>query len=404
MATLDEQALLFHKLHQGKLTTGSIIPIKTKLDLSLIYTPGVAAVSRTVATDPKLSCDYTWRGRAVAVVSDGSAVLGLGNIGPEAALPVMEGKALLLKELGGVDAVPLVVSTQNPAEIIRFVIQIAPSFAGILLEDISAPRCFQIEEALQEISIPVFHDDQHGTAIVVSAALRNATRVVGKKYTDLKVVIVGAGAAGLATAKMLLGLSCQSDRCEIIPGGARVKDVIIIDKTGALTPGRADQNIYKQAVASLSNITHKSGKLPQVASGADVIIGVSGPGSISPETIRAMAPRAIVFAMANPSPEIMPDVARAAGAVIVATGRSDYPNQINNVLAFPGIFQAVIKYRLTTITPEMKQAASDAIAALVAKPTKDQIVPDPFHPRLAEAVATAMLHKTRPEDKLSRSK
>lgn len=393
MTTLDERSLEFHKKYQGKLVTGSVVPIKTRDDLSLVYTPGVAAASSAIAKDPSLSYDYTWRGRTVAVVSDGSAVLGLGNIGPEAALPVMEGKALLLKEFAGVDAVPLVIRTQDPGEIIHFVTQVAPSFAGINLEDISAPRCFQIEEALQHIGIPVFHDDQHGTAIVVSAALHNAAKVVGKKYADLRVVIVGAGAAGLATAKMLLGLMCESDRCEVIPGGTRVRDVIVVDKLGALYLGRADLNIYKQAVAGVSNIDHKTGDLAEVIKGADVVIGVSGPNNISAEHVKSMAPNAIVFAMANPTPEIMPDIAKAAGAAIVATGRSDFPNQINNVLAYPGIFRAVIQGRLKTITPEMKQAASTAIANLITAPSAENIIPDAFFPDLAQKVAEAVLSK-----------
>lgn len=393
MTTLDERSLEFHKKYKGKLVTGSVVPIKTRDDLSLVYTPGVAAASSLIAKDPKLSYDYTWRGRTVAVVSDGSAVLGLGNIGPEAALPVMEGKALLLKEFAGVDAVPLVINTQDSGEIIKFVTQVAPTFAGINLEDISAPRCFQIEEALQHIGIPVFHDDQHGTAIVVAAALHNAAKVVGKKYADLRVVIVGAGAAGLATAKMLLGLKCESDLCEVISGGTRVRDVIVVDKLGALYLGRSDLNIYKQAVAGVSNIDHKQGQLSDVIKGADVVIGVSGPNNISADQVKSMGRDPIVFAMANPIPEIMPDVAKAAGAAIVATGRSDYPNQINNVLAYPGIFRAVIQGRLTTITPEMKQAASSAIAALVTTPTAENIIPDAFFPDLAEKVAEAVLSK-----------
>jgi malate dehydrogenase (oxaloacetate-decarboxylating) len=391
MKDIGKKALDFHKKHQGKLVTGSVTSINTRDDLSLVYTPGVATVSSAIASKPMLSYDYTWRGRAVAVVSDGSAVLGLGNIGPVAALPVMEGKALLLKQFGGVDAVPLVLDTQEPSDIIRFVTHVAPSFAGILLEDISAPRCFQIEEALQQIGIPVFHDDQHGTAIVVGAALRNAAKVVGKRYEELRVVIVGAGAAGLATAKMLLGLTCESDTCDVLPGSRRVHDVIVVDKNGALLPGRNDQNIYKQAVASVSNRDRKHGDLTTVIRGADVVIGVSGPQTIFPEMISAMAPKSIVFAMANPIPEIMPDIALRAGAAIVATGRSDFSNQINNVLAFPGVFRAVIRGRLTAITPQMKLAATDAIADLVKKPTPHFIVPDPFDPRLARSVANAML-------------
>ncbi len=395
MNDLGSRSLEYHKKHQGKLSTVSVIPVRTRDDLALVYTPGVAAVSTLIAGDHTLSYDYTWRGRTVAVVSDGSAVLGLGNIGPEAALPVMEGKALLLKEFGGVDAVPLVINTQDASDITKFVTHVAPSFAGILLEDISAPRCFQIEEALQDIGIPVFHDDQHGTAIVVGAALHNAAIVVGKPYEELHVVIVGAGAAGLATTKMLLGLKCQSDRCELMPGSERVNDVIVVDKTGALYPGRADQNIYKEAVASVSNKERKMGALIDVVRGADALIGVSGPNSISSDMIRSMAPNAIVFAMANPVPEIMPDVAKDAGAAVVATGRSDYPNQINNVLAFPGIFRAVIQGRLSVITPEMKLAASKAIASLVTTPTASHVIPDPFDPKLAETVASAMLKAQR---------
>jgi malate dehydrogenase (oxaloacetate-decarboxylating) len=391
MTDTFERSLEFHKQHRGKLTVTSVIPTRNRDDLSLVYTPGVAAVSKVIAEDPARSFDYTWRGRTVAVVSDGSAVLGLGNIGAEAALPVMEGKALLLKEFGGVDAVPLVINTQDAAEIVRFVTHIAPSFAGILLEDISAPRCFQVEEALQSIGIPVFHDDQHGTAIVVAAALHNAAKVVGKRYEELRVVIVGAGAAGLATAKMLLGLKCQSDRCELMPGSSRVYDVVVVDKMGALYQGRADQNMYKQAVASVSNSDRKTGDLASVIKGADVVIGLSGQGSITEEMVHTMAKNAIVFAMANPTPEIMPEIARKAGASVVATGRSDFSNQINNVLAFPGVFRAVIEGRLTRITPEMKIAASKALAELVENPVADMVIPDPFHPQLSSVIARAIL-------------
>ncbi len=391
MKISDKQAIEFHKRHRGKIEVRPVVKIKDKADLSLAYTPGVAIPSEKIAKDHNLSFEYTWRGRTVAVISDGSAVLGLGNIGPEAALPVMEGKALLMKEFAGIDAVPIVVDTQDPTEIIRFITHISPSFAGINLEDISAPRCFQIEEALQNLGIPVFHDDQHGTAIVVTAALKNAAKVVGKKYSDLKVVILGAGAAGLAVAKMLLGLKCQSDICEIIPGGDRVRDVIVVDRTGALVSERQNQNIYKQAVASLSNIDKKTGDLRDVIGGADVVIGVSGPNTISKDLIKTMAKDPIVFAMANPVPEIMPEDAKAAGAKVVASGRSDYPNQINNVLAFPGIFKAVIDGRLKSISPEMKQAASNAIQSIIKNPTPDNIIPDPFYPGLAEKISKAVL-------------
>ena len=391
MKSLDERALALHKEHRGKLEVQPVIPVSDKDALSLVYTPGVAAVSTLIAKDRPASFDYTWRGRTVAVVSDGSAVLGLGNIGPEAALPVMEGKALLLKQFGGVDAVPLVINTQDPSDIIRFVTHVAPSFAGILLEDISAPRCFQIEEALEPLGIPVFHDDQHGTAIVVGAALRNAAKVVNKRYEDLNVVIVGAGAAGLATAKMLLGLQCESDRCEVLPGSTRVNDVIVVDSSGALVPGRSGQNVYKQAVASVSNNRRLTGTLSDVIRGTDAVIGVSGPGTITRDMVGTMAEHAIVFAMANPIPEILPDEAKKAGALVVATGRSDLPNQINNVLAFPGVFRAVINGRLKTITPRMKQAASDALAAIIKEPAADRIVPDPFMPDLSAIVSDAIL-------------
>jgi malate dehydrogenase (oxaloacetate-decarboxylating) len=303
----------------------------------------------------------------------------------------MEGKALLLKEFAGVDAVPIVVNTQDAAEIVTFVKQIVPSFAGINLEDISAPRCFQIEDELQDIGIPVFHDDQHGTAIVVTAALQNATKVVNKKYESLRVVIVGAGAAGLAVARMLLGLKCSADTCEIVPGARSVGDVIIVDTQGALYAGRESQNIYKQALAGISNKDHKSGSLQEVIKGSDVVIGVSGPNIITEEMVRSMNTDAIVFAMANPVPEIMPDMAKKAGARIIATGRSDFPNQINNVLAFPGVFRAVIEGKLTTITQEMKQAAAAALADLITDPSDTNIIPDPFFPDLSQHVADAIL-------------
>ncbi len=386
-----QASLELHRQFQGKLEVRSRVPLANKDALSLAYSPGVAEPSRVIAKDPAASYDLTWRGRTVAVISDGSAVLGLGNIGPLAGLPVMEGKAALLKEFGGVDAVPLVVNTQNSLELITFVKQIALSFAGINLEDISAPRCFEIEEALQNIGIPVFHDDQHGTAIVVSAALRNAAKVVGKEYQDLKVVVVGAGAAGLATAKMLLGLDCHSDSCRRLPGVARVADLVVVDSKGALAVERGDLNAYKLAVAASSNRDHKQGSLSEVIKGADVVIGVSGPGSITAEMVKSMGNKPIVFALANPTPEIMPQEALAAGAAVVASGRSDFPNQINNVLAFPGIFRAVIDGRLTSITTEMKLAAAEALAALVPEPTADRVVPEPFFPDLAQHIAKAVL-------------
>lgn len=391
MENIYKEALKIHKKYKGKIKITPVSPIKNKHDLSLLYTPGVAEASRQIAKDKKLSFDLTWRGRVVAVISDGSAVLGLGNIGPEAALPVMEGKALLLEEFAGVDAVPIVINTQDASEIIQFVKNIAPSFAGINLEDIAAPACFQIEEALQDIGIPVFHDDQHGTAIVVAAALKNAAKVVGKPYGSLRVVVLGAGAAGLATTRMLLGLNCSADTCEIISGHSRVKDVIVVDKNGALYSGRENQNIYKQAVSGISNKQKISGSLSDVIKGVDAVIGVSGPNLITKDMIKSMAKDAIVFAMANPIPEIMPSEALKAGAAIVASGRSDFPNQINNALVFPGVFLAVIKGRLTTITQEMKDKASNMLASLVINPSPTNIIPDMFYPKLSEHIAQAIL-------------
>lgn len=387
-----QEALALHEKYQGKLGVHSLVSIKNAHDLSLLYTPGVAEPSRVIAKDPKKSFDLTLRGRTIAVISDGSAVLGLGNIGPEAALPVMEGKALLLKEFAQVDAVPLVIKTQDPQEIIKFVKQVSPSFAGINLEDIAAPNAFIVEDALQNIGIPVFHDDQHGTAIVITAALMNAAKVVGKKFSDLRVVLVGAGAAGLAVSRMLLGIECSSRGCTLVGGAQSVKDVIVVDSKGAVSKQRSDLNIYKQVIAQVSNKEGKNGGLLEVIQGADVVIGVSRAGLITPEMIHSMASDAIVFALANPEPEIMPDLAKQAGARVVATGRSDFPNQINNVLAFPGIFRAVIDARLSQITSEMKVAAAHAIADLVPEPTAERIVPEPFFPELAKKVSQKIIN------------
>ncbi|MFZ5437964.1 MAG: NAD(P)-dependent malic enzyme [Patescibacteria group bacterium] len=392
MKNIYQESLTYHKQHIGKLKTDSIVgKLTDKQNLSLAYTPGVAEPCRVIAKDKKLAYDYTLKGRTVAVISDGSAVLGLGNIGAEAALPVMEGKALLIKQFGEVDAFPLVINTQDPREIIRFVKQVAPTFAGINLEDIAAPACFQVEESLQDIGIPVFHDDQHGTAIVVRAALLNAAKVVNKPYESLKVGIIGAGSAGLAIARMILGLNCNSDSCSQVKAAKPVADVIVFDRLGALVVGRNKQNIYKQAVAGLSNKEKRAGSPEQALKGFDVVIGVSGPGSISTTTIKNMNDKPIVFALANPTPEIMPAEALKAGAFIIATGRSDFANQINNVLAFPGIFKAVVQGKLTKITYEMKQAASDEIAKLIKNPSADQIIPSVFTEKLAEKVATAVL-------------
>ncbi|HCC84631.1 MAG TPA: NAD-dependent malic enzyme [Candidatus Pacebacteria bacterium] len=391
MLDIYTESVVIHRKNIGKLGVTALTPAKTKADLSLLYTPGVAEPCRIIAKDPSQAYDLTWKGRTIAVISDGSAVLGLGNIGPLAALPVMEGKALLMKEFGGIDAVPIVLDTQDPAKIIETVKQLAPTFAGINLEDISAPRCFQIEEVLQDIGIPVFHDDQHGTAIVVFAALQNAAKVVGKPFESLKVVVVGAGAAGMAITRMLLGVSCLAGSCQRLLNHPSVADVIAVDSKGALVPGRSHQNIYKQAIAGLSNRTQKSGSLAEVIVGADVVVGVSGPHNITPEMIHKMAPKAMVFAMANPVPEIMPSEALEAGAMIVASGRSDFANQINNVLAFPGIFRAVVHGRLKKLDLNMKYAAAQAIADLVPHPNAELIVPSPFEPKLAENVAQAIL-------------
>lgn len=391
MSDVYSDSIQFHLKHQGKLGTSSIIGDLTKPDLALVYTPGVAEPCRVIAKNQEQAYDLTLKGRTVAVISDGSAVLGLGNIGPAAALPVMEGKALLLKQFGGIDAFPLVINAHKASDIIQFVTDVAPTFAGINLEDIAAPICFEVEEALQELGIPVFHDDQHGTAIVVRAALMNAAKVVGKPYESLKVVIVGAGSAGLALSRILLGLHCMSDSCSLISSANHVGDLVVVDTKGALVPGRPNQNMYKQAIAGMSNHEKKMGSLDDVIVGADVVIGVSGPGSITSEMIKKMNSNAIVFALANPTPEIMPDEARAAGAAVVATGRSDFANQINNVLAFPGIFRAVVKGRLKKITPEMKMAASNALVALVPNPDAQNIIPSAFYPNLAEIVAEAVL-------------
>jgi len=397
MSDLYQQSLALHKKYQGKLAIKSLTPITNKQQLSLVYTPGVAEPCRAIAKDPQLSFDLTCRGRTIAVISDGSAVLGLGNIGPEAAMPVMEGKALLMKEFAGVDSIPLVIRTTDAGQIIDFVKQVSPSFAGINLEDIAAPVCFQVEEALQDLGIPVFHDDQHGTAIVVKAALINAAKVVEKPYESLKVVVLGAGSAGLAISKMLLGLYCQSDNCSRINGTSSVSDLIVVDRQGAIYPLRGNMNTYKQAIAGVSNKHLQKGSLEQVIKGADVVIGVSGPKLITPAMIKSMAKRAIVFAMANPEPEIMPQLAIQAGAEVVATGRSDFQNQINNVLAFPGIFKAVIDQRIPQITQQMKQAAALALSQLVENPTADRIIPDPFDPRVVPTISQAVINQYQQE-------
>lgn len=371
-----DSALELHKKYRGKLATKVLTPISSREDMSLVYTPGVADVSRAIAEDKQSVYDYTGKSHTVAVVSDGSAVLGLGNIGPEAALPVMEGKAALFKTFADVDAVPLCLATQDKDEIISIVKAIAPNFGGINLEDISAPRCFQIEEALQDLGIPVMHDDQHGTAVVVFAGLINAAKVVDKKLTNFNVVISGAGAAGHAISALLSN---------------EVHDVIVCDSKGIIDRNRTYDDPYKEKLSTFTNKQNISGFLHDALKNADVFIGVSAPNILTAEDVRTMNEKPIVFALANPIPEIMPDEARKGGAYIVASGRSDFPNQVNNSLVFPGIFKGALECRAWRITDSMKVAAAHALASLVENPLPDKIIPEPFDKGIAEAVAQAVI-------------
>ncbi|OGG79408.1 malate dehydrogenase [Candidatus Kaiserbacteria bacterium RIFCSPLOWO2_01_FULL_54_13] len=368
------RALALHKKLGGKIRIVPAAPIRNRAELSLVYTPGVAAVSSYVAKNPKMARDYTIKGRMVAVISDGSAVLGLGNIGPLGALPVMEGKCAIFKTFAGVDAVPLVLDTQDADEIVRTVVAVAPAFGGINLEDIAAPKCFDIERrVIEALDIPVMHDDQHGTAIVVLAALINAARVVRKDLKKLRIVILGAGAAGTAVARLL--------------HKAGVAHVVVLDSKGIISKHRSDLSHHKKGLLRHTNPHHLTGQAEHALSGADAVIGVSGPNLLTASDIRLMAKKAIVLAMANPIPEIMPDEAKRGGAMVVGTGRSDFPNQINNSLAFPGVFRGALDNRVRKITTEMKLKAARAIAALVPKPTANKIVPDMFDKRVAPAVA-----------------
>jgi malate dehydrogenase (oxaloacetate-decarboxylating) len=372
------------RLHEGgKMVVASTVPLSSRDDLSLAYTPGVARVCRAIAAEPDLANRYTWAGHTVAVVTDGSAVLGLGNIGPRAALPVMEGKAVLFKQFGGVDAVPVCLDTQDVDEIVAVVRALAPSFGGINLEDISAPRCFEIEERLDAaLDIPVFHDDQHGTAIVVLAALRNAASLLGRKLADLRVVISGAGAAGVAVARMLMA-------GDVTPG-----NLVVCDSRGVLHTGREGLTGAKAWLAGYTNAGGVGGTVADALRGADVLIGVSG-GRIEESAVASMAPGSVVFALANPDPEVAPEVADRYAAV-VATGRSDHPNQINNVLAFPGVFKGALAARASRITEGMKVAAAAAIAGVVAGDLRaDAVVPSPLDPRVAPAVAEAVAAAAR---------
>ncbi len=366
-----------HRRYKGKLSVESVVPIENKDDLSTVYTPGVAEPCRAIAKDKSLVWDLTIKGRTVAVVTDGSAVLGLGNIGPEAGLPVMEGKAVLFKRFAGLDAFPICLDTQDVDEIVQTVKHIAPGFGGINLEDIAAPACFEVERRLIEaLDIPVMHDDQHGTAVVVLAGLLNALKVVGKKLEDVSVVISGAGAGGMGITHLLFE--------------AGMTKLAMIDSKGIIAPGREGMNSYKETLAARINPEGRTGSLADALVGADVFIGVSQPNLVTADMVRTMAGSAIVFAMANPVPEIMPDVALAGGAAIVATGRSDFPNQVNNVLAFPGIFKGALEGRLRRITPSMRVAAAYALAKLVPEPTHEKIMPSPFEPGLADVVAQAV--------------
>ena len=377
--TTNEKALLMHEKWNGKLETVSKTPVKTREDLAIAYTPGVAEPCKVIAKDKEAAYKYTMKANTVAVVSDGSAVLGLGNIGPYAAMPVMEGKAVLFKEFGNVNAVPICLDTQDTEEIIKAVTYLAPGFGGINLEDISAPRCFEIEERLKEIlDIPVFHDDQHGTAIVVLAGVINALKVVGKKKEDCRVVVNGAGSAGVAITKLLLTYGFPN--------------MIMCDKVGIVSKDTEGLNWMQKKMTEVTNLNNETGSLADALKGADIFIGVSAPNIVTPEMVASMNRDSILFAMANPVPEIMPDVAKAAGARVVGTGRSDFPNQVNNVVAFPGIFKGALEGRATQITEEMKLAAAEAIAGLVPadKLSDDNIMPEAFDPQVAEVVADAV--------------
>jgi len=377
--TTNEKALLMHEKWNGKLETVSKTPVKTREDLAIAYTPGVAEPCKVIAQDKEAAYKYTMKANTVAVVSDGSAVLGLGNIGPYAAMPVMEGKAVLFKEFGNVNAVPICLDTQDTEEIIKAVTYLAPGFGGINLEDISAPRCFEIEERLKEIlDIPVFHDDQHGTAIVVLAGVINALKVVGKKKEDCRVVVNGAGSAGVAITKLLLTYGFPN--------------IIMCDKVGIVSRDTEGLNWMQKKMTEVTNLNNETGSLADALKGADIFIGVSAPNIVTPKMVASMNRDSILFAMANPIPEIMPDVAKAAGARVVGTGRSDFPNQVNNVVAFPGIFKGALEGRATQITEEMKLAAAEAIAGLVPsdKLSDDNIMPEAFDPQVAEVVANAV--------------
>lgn len=377
--TQSEKALSMHEKWNGKLDTVAKSKVNSREDLAIAYTPGVAEPCKVIAQNKEAAYTYTWKANTIAVVSDGSAVLGLGNIGPHAAMPVMEGKCVLFKEFGNVNAVPICLDTQDTEEIIKAVKYLAPGFGGINLEDISAPRCFEIEERLKaELDIPVFHDDQHGTAIVVLAGIINSLRVTGKKKEECRVVVNGAGSAGVAITKLLLTYG--------------FKNVLMCDREGIIGKDYPNLNWMQKKMTEVTNLSNEKGTLADALKGADIFVGVSAPNIVTPEMVASMNKDSILFAMANPVPEIMPDVAKAAGARIVGTGRSDFPNQVNNVIAFPGIFKGALEGRATQITEEMKLAAATALAALVSDEelNDDFIMPEAFDPRVADVVSTAV--------------
>lgn len=382
---IARQSLRLHLEHQGKLSVRSKVPVKTREDLSLAYTPGVAHVCKYIAKDEKRAYSCTLKHNTIAIITDGTAVLGLGNIGPTAAIPVMEGKAILFKEFAGIDAFPICISG-DPDDLIGHIRSIAPVFGGINLEDIAAPRCFEIEEELQNLGIPVMHDDQHGAAIAVLAALLNACKVTGKRFEELTVVISGAGAAGYAICRLLKCIGYEDYSC------VAVKELIVCDREGIIYRGRQGlyHNIYKYLLGNETNIMHRTGTLADALQGADVFVGVSSGGLVTSDMVRSMNPDPIVFALSNPVPEIMPDEARAGGAAIVGTGRSDFPNQVNNVLVFPGVFRGALDAGATQISEEMKIAAAHAIAGYVKDPTPEKILPDPLDRGVAQVVAAAV--------------
>ena len=389
MATNAEKALELHKEWKGKISTEAKCEVKTREDLALAYTPGVAEPCKVIHEDPKEAYTYTLKQNTIAVVSDGSAVLGLGNIGPEAAMPVMEGKAVLFKEFGGVNAFPICLKTQDVDEIVETVQRLEPTFGGINLEDISAPRCFEIERRLKEtMNIPVFHDDQHGTAIIVLAGVINSLKLTGKKKEDCRIVVNGSGAAGIAISKLLLRYG--------------FRHLVICDSKGIISRDRENLNWIKKEMLEVTNLDNQNGTLADALVGADIFIGVSAPNSVTEEMVRSMNKDAILFAMANPVPEIMPDLAKAAGARIVGTGRSDFPNQVNNVLVFPGIFKGALEGNARQITEDMKLAAAEALAGIVSDEELNEefILPEAFNPKVSEVVSAAVRENITEENRL----